>query len=57
MTGVVTATKLPRMPRDTGASRQDSLPSRYSTGVRALSMLAFAYVAFAFVNERFLHWF
>lgn len=33
------------------------MPSHYSTGVRALSMLAFTYVAFAFVNGRFLHWF
>jgi len=33
------------------------MPSNYSLGVRALSMLAFSYVAFAFVNERFLHWF
>jgi len=33
------------------------MPSLYSKGVRALSMLAFTYVAFAFVNGRFLHWF
>lgn len=33
------------------------MPSRYSSGVRLLSMLAFSYVAFAFVNGRFLHWF
>jgi glutamate synthase (NADPH/NADH) small chain len=57
MTSARSAIKLPRAPRDAGAFRQDSLPSRYSAGVRALSMLAFGYVAFAFVNERFLHWF
>ncbi len=48
---------LPRTPRAVGAFEQDSLPSRYAAGVRALSMLAFGYVAFAFVNGRFLHWF
>ncbi len=48
---------LPRTPRAVGAFQQDSLPSRYSAGVRLLSMLAFSYVAFAYVNERFLHWF
>ncbi len=48
---------LARAPRDVGAFHQDSLPGRYSAGVRLLSMLAFGYVAFAFVDERFLHWF
>jgi glutamate synthase (NADPH/NADH) small chain len=48
---------MPRAPRDVGAFHQDSLPSHYSVGVRLLSMLAFGYVAFAFVNGRFLHWF
>ncbi len=43
--------------REVSGSRQDTMPSRYSFGVRALSMLAFSYVVFAFVNERFLHWF
>lgn len=57
MTGTTSAMKLPRAPRQIGASQQDSLPSRYSAGVRLLSMLAFGYVAFAFVNGRFLHWF
>lgn len=57
MTSTMSATKLPRTPRDVGVSRQDSLPSHYSTGARALSMLAFTYVAFAFINGRFLHWF
>ena len=33
------------------------MPSRYSLGVRTLSMVAFSYVAFAFVNGRMLHWF
>ncbi|MEG3618729.1 FAD-dependent oxidoreductase [Magnetovibrio sp. PR-2] len=33
------------------------MPSHYPLGARVLSMLAFSYVAFAFVNERFLHWF
>lgn len=51
------AMNLPRMPRNVGAFHQDSLPSSYSSGVRLLSMLAFGYVAFAFVNGRFLHWF
>jgi glutamate synthase (NADPH/NADH) small chain len=32
------------------------MPSRYSAGVRALSMLAFGYVLFAFLNARLLHW-
>ncbi|MBT3991434.1 MAG: 4Fe-4S binding protein [Rhodospirillaceae bacterium] len=52
-----TPTKRPRKPRKSGGNSQDSLPSRYSSNVRALSMLAFAYVVFAFINERFLHWF
>ena len=57
MTATASAMNLPRAPRDAGLSYQDSMPSRYSTGARVLSMLAFGYVAFAFVNERFLHWF
>jgi len=55
--GTNAAMNLPREPRPVGASHQDSLPSRYSTGIRLLSMLAFGYVAFAYVNGRFLHWF
>jgi hypothetical protein len=46
-----------RQPRAAAAGVQNSLPSRYSVGVRALSLLAFSYVTFAFVNGRFLHWF
>lgn len=46
-----------RHPRAVASGLQDSMPSHYSVGVRALSLLAFAYVAFAFVNGRFLHWF
>ncbi len=57
MTLASLATKLPRTPRETGASRQDSLPGHYSTGVRILSLLAFSYVTFAFINGRVLHWF
>jgi glutamate synthase (NADPH/NADH) small chain len=47
----------PRAPRPAGGGSQDSMPSRYPAGIRALSMLAFAYVVFAFVNARMLHWF
>ena len=57
MTDTLSANETPRAPRQAGASRQGSMPSHYSTGVRALSMLAFTYVAFAFVNGRILHWF
>ena len=46
-----------RASREISAALQDSMPSRYSLGVRALSMLAFSYVVFAYVNGRFLHWF
>jgi len=55
--GTTPAMNLPRTPRHAGAFHQDSLPSSYSAEVRLLSMLAFGYVAFAFVNGRFLHWF
>lgn len=57
MTLATPACEIPRTPRQTGASLQDSLPARYSAGVRVLSVLAFTYVAFAFVNGRMLHWF
>ncbi len=56
-TAVSPGQDIPRAPRDIDASRQDSLPSHYSTGVRALSMLAFSYVVFAVVNAHILHWF
>jgi len=46
-----------RSVREASASHQDTMPSHYPLGARVLSMLAFSYVAFAFVNERFLHWF
>lgn len=46
-----------RASRDSSSSHQGTMPSHYSFGVRALSMVAFTYVAFAFVNGRFLHWF
>ena len=51
------AKELVRQPRAAAAGVQDSMPSHYSVGVRALSLLAFTYVTFAFVNGRFLHWF
>jgi len=57
MMGTSSAMIMERTPREVGSSQQDSLPSHYSPGARALSMLAFGYVAFAFVNGRFLHWF
>ncbi len=57
MTTVAEHALSPRAPRPVAASYQDSLPSHYSTGARVLSMLAFTYVAFAFVNGRVLHWF
>jgi len=57
MASATSTINLTRAPRDVGASQQDSLPSHYSAGARALSMLAFGYVAFAFVNGRYLHWF
>lgn len=57
MTQTASISKLPRTAREAGGSYQNSLPSHYSVGVRTVSMLAFTYVAFAFVNGRFLHWF
>jgi ferredoxin len=54
---ILVGTVPPRAPRPAGGGAQDSMPSRYSAGIRALSMLAFAYVVFAFVNARMLHWF
>ncbi len=46
-----------REPRSAGSGEQDLMPSRYSARVRALSMLAFGYVVFAFLHARVLHWF
>ena len=57
MTTLSLAQTLPRTPRVVGAAQQGTLPSHYALGVRVLSMLAFAYVAFAYVNGRFLHLF
>lgn len=57
MTATASAMTLPRAPRNAGSSYQNSMPSHYSKGARVLSMLAFSYVAFAFINERFLHLF
>jgi glutamate synthase (NADPH/NADH) small chain len=57
MTIAIDHNPVTRACRETSGSQQGSMPSRYSFGVRALSMLAFTYVAFAFVNGRFLHWF
>ncbi len=47
----------PREPRAAAATCADTMPSRYGFGVRALSMVAFVYVIFAYINGRVLHWF
>ncbi len=44
-------------PRPASAGCQDSMPSRYAWGVRALSMAAFAYVVAAYLNARLFHLF
>ena len=57
---IATPTHSPEKPREARAappSGQDSMPSRYPAGVRALCMVAFAYVVFAYINGRLLHWF
>ena len=48
-------TAFPRAPRAVTAQVQDTLPGRYSRSVRWLSMLAFGYVIFAYLNESVLH--